>query len=37
LDPKTGKARGVEYIDTQNKQTYEAYAKVVVLGAGAME
>jgi choline dehydrogenase-like flavoprotein len=37
LDPKTGKARGVEFIDTKNKRTYEAHAKVVALGAGAME
>jgi choline dehydrogenase-like flavoprotein len=36
LDPKTGKARGVEFIDTNNKLSYEAHAKVVVLGAGAM-
>ena len=36
LDPKTGKARGVEFIDTKNKLTYEAHAKVVVIGAGAM-
>ena len=37
LDPKTGRARGVEFIDTRNRLTYEAHAKVVVLGAGAME
>ncbi len=37
LDPRTGRARGVEFIDTKNKLTYEAHAKVVVLGAGAME
>lgn len=37
LDRKTGKARGVEFIDTRTRQTYEAKAKVVVLGAGAME
>jgi len=36
LDPKTGKARGVEFIDTKNRLTYEARAKVVILGAGAM-
>ncbi len=36
LDPKTKKARGVEFIDTKNKLTYEARAKVVILGAGAM-
>jgi choline dehydrogenase-like flavoprotein len=37
LDPKTGKARGVEFIDTRSKLSYEAHARVVVLGAGAME
>lgn len=37
LDRRTNKARGVEYIDTRNRRTYEVYAKVVVLGAGAME
>ena len=37
MDPKTNKARGVEFIDTRNKLTYEAHAKVVVVGAGAME
>lgn len=36
LDPKTGKAGGVEFIDTKNRLTYEARAKVVILGAGAM-
>jgi len=37
MDGKTGKARGVTYIDTQNKQEYEAYSKVVVLGASMVE
>lgn len=37
LDRRTGLARGVEYIDTRNGLTYEAEARVVVLGAGAME
>src|SRR5208282_2332678 len=32
-DKDTGKARGVTYIDAQNRQGYEAYAKAVVLGA----
>lgn len=36
LDRRTGKARGVEYIDTQTGKTSEARAKVVILGAGAM-
>jgi len=37
IDPATNRARGIAYIDTQNKQEYEVYAKTVVLGAGAME
>ncbi|HXG66138.1 MAG TPA: GMC family oxidoreductase [Blastocatellia bacterium] len=37
LDPNTKRARGVAYIDTRNRQEYEAYGKTVVLGAGAME
>jgi choline dehydrogenase-like flavoprotein len=37
LDGHTGKARGVTYIDTQNKQQYEAYGKAVVLGASMIE
>jgi choline dehydrogenase-like flavoprotein len=36
LDPKTSKARGVEFVDTRTKQTYTARARTVVLGAGAM-
>lgn len=37
LDSRTGKARGVEFVDARTKMTYTARAKVVVLGAGAME
>jgi choline dehydrogenase-like flavoprotein len=37
MDGKTGRARGVTYIDTQNKQEYEAYSKVVVLAASMVE
>jgi choline dehydrogenase-like flavoprotein len=37
LDRATGKASGVEFIDTSNKQTYTVHAKAVVVGAGAME
>jgi choline dehydrogenase-like flavoprotein len=37
MDSKTGKARGVSYIDTQNKQEYEAYGKAVVLAASNIE
>lgn len=36
LDERTGKARGVEFVDTRNGRTYEARARVVILGAGAM-
>ncbi|MGE0103451.1 MAG: GMC oxidoreductase [Blastocatellales bacterium] len=36
-DRNTGLARGVEFIDTRNRRTYEVRAKAVVLGAGAME
>lgn len=37
LDPNTGKARGVSYIDTTNGQEYEVSAKAVVLGASMVE
>ena len=37
LDPSTGKARGVSFIDTTNKMEYEAYGKTVVLGASMVE
>jgi choline dehydrogenase-like flavoprotein len=37
MDGKTGKARGVTYIDTQNKHEYEAYAKAVVLAPSMVE
>src|SRR5213083_1521565 len=37
MDPGSGKARGVTYIDTQNKQEYEAYAKAVVLAPTMVE
>jgi choline dehydrogenase-like flavoprotein len=37
LDGQTGKARGVTYVDTQNRQEYEAYGKAVVLGASMIE
>ena len=37
MDPVTGKARGVTYIDAQNKQEYEAYGKAVVLAASMVE
>lgn len=37
MDKNTGKARGVSYIDTTNRQEYEAYGKAVVLGASMVE
>jgi choline dehydrogenase-like flavoprotein len=37
LDPDKDRVRGVAYIDTNSRREYEAYSKVVVLGAGAME
>jgi len=37
VDPATGKARGVSYIDTQNRTEYEASGKVVVLAASLVE
>jgi choline dehydrogenase-like flavoprotein len=37
MDSKSGRARGVTYIDTQNRQEYEAFGKVVVLGASLVE
>lgn len=37
LDRNTGKANGVEFVDTRNKLTYTVRAKAVVVGAGAME
>ena len=33
----TGKARGVYFIDTETGKTYEARAKVVILGASTLE
>ena len=37
VDPKTGKARGVTYLDTQNGLEYEVRAKAVVLGPSMVE
>ena len=37
VDPNTGRARGVSFIDSQNHRTYEAKAKVVVLAASTLE
>jgi choline dehydrogenase-like flavoprotein len=37
MDRNTGKARGVTYIDTLNRQEYEAEGKAVVLAASMVE
>ena len=37
VDTKTGKARGVSFIDAETGQTYEAQARVVVLAASTLE
>lgn len=37
VDPDTGKASGVSFIDTDTKKTYHAKAKSVVLGASTLE
>lgn len=37
VDRETGKARGVNFIDAETRQTYEARARVVVLGASTLE
>ncbi|MEJ2009242.1 MAG: GMC oxidoreductase [Acidobacteriota bacterium] len=37
MDSRTGKAKGVSYIDTRNKQEFEAYSRAVVLAASNIE
>ena len=37
MDPATGKARGVVFVDTESGRTFEAKAKAVVLGASTLE
>ncbi len=37
LDSKTGKAKGVRFIDRTSKKDYEALGKVVILGASTLE
>ncbi len=37
VDRKTGKTRGVNFIDAETGQAYEARARVVVLGASTLE
>ena len=37
IDNKTGKAKGVAFVDAVTKKDYEAYGKIVVLGASTLE
>ena len=37
VDPNTGKARGVAFVDTQTGRSYEAKAKVVIVAASTLE
>ena len=37
VDPATGKARGVAFVDAETGRTFEAKAKAVVLGASTLE
>ncbi len=37
VDKNTGKASGVSFVDTESKKTYQAKAKVVILGASTLE
>jgi choline dehydrogenase-like flavoprotein len=37
VDPQTGRARGVAFVDTQTGKSYEAKGKVVVLAASTLE
>jgi choline dehydrogenase-like flavoprotein len=37
IDPKTGKVKGVSFVDRTTKRDYEAYGKVVILGASTLE
>ena len=37
LDPATGKARGVVFVDTETGRTFEAKGKAVILGASTLE
>jgi glucoside 3-dehydrogenase (cytochrome c) catalytic subunit len=37
VDPATGKARGVAFIDTETGRSYEAKGKVVILAASTLE
>ena len=37
VDPKTGKARGVAFLDAETRKRYEARARVVVIAASTLE
>jgi choline dehydrogenase-like flavoprotein len=37
VDPKTGLARGVSFIDTETRRTYEAKGRAIILAASTLE
>jgi choline dehydrogenase-like flavoprotein len=37
FDPKTGKAKGVSFVDRRTKRDYTALGKIVILGASTLE
>lgn len=37
IDPRTGKAKGVSYVDRRTKRDYEAHGSIVILGASTLE
>jgi len=37
VDPKTGLARGVSFIDTDTRQTYEAKGRAIIIAASTLE
>src|SRR4029453_16442389 len=37
IDPKTGKANGVAFLDAETRKSYQARARIVVLAASTLE
>src|SRR5437773_1089349 len=37
VDPNSGRARGIAFLDSENRKSYEAKAKVVILAASTLE
>ena len=37
IDPKTGRARGVNFVDRRTRRDYDALGRVVILGASTLE